>query len=1143
VLGGMAPSQFGEEWGEAAPLLAAAKELSEQAEKEATTGRAGSKALLRIASQQLEAARRAGNRKGEAGPLLAIAEGQLGAGAHGKALEASAEVIGLLRELGLEAGEAGALQLLAEVHLAAASGADGEKASSESVAALQAAEEACVIFRRLGHSRGEVGAAQTLAKAQLAMRKPRESLQAAMQAFQAAERLGDKELQADTLGKVWKAKFMEGTTDQAAEVAAQQALELYRELKDASGEATMLHALACAQLGGKRPEEATQSAEKALTLFRTLGDKVGEMAVLEKISDIYQYKVRAQSKHRLSDTIETVTTPGEAKKLSAALMEAVALLRKGSKKKRSIMLARCATARAAEQAQGEFSQALRIAAETLALTWGIADEEASAEVEAAALACKLRPEDLEGRTVALLREAEDRAGEAAALCLAAEVRFLWADTSASTAEKAEASLAALAKARTLYQEMGDKASEMAVLDSMIAPTASSSSYEAALQIADDALAIQKELKDARGMAELSHLTVALHLSAGAPGRALQKAQEARRLGREANGTPKVWAGRAIHGALVAQLMRADHTAALGSATELVQFFRMAGLPKGEATTWLMMAEVHLGKGIPEQALRAAKEALSLCRAQGDREVEASVLTAVANAFLQVSRGPEALRAATRAAALLEEAGDEVGTANARTQLAQAHLATSDPRAALTDAAEAVALHRRLGGGRGEAQALQTLAESYLRTEDKNNAMQAAKDAREIFKRLGDKAGEASTLNTMAGILTMAGENEEALKNARASLKGFHEAGDKKGEAAAKETCQNLRGKANRPKAEVAGGEKPPFGLTKVIQSCVPGYSGPRSQKKEAMFSARCFAGQMENKDLAGMLCLVTGASRGVGKGIAEELAQNGAIVYVTGRSAPGKVTDPQLQGTVDETVASFVKLGGLGVSVHADHIQESQSKALASIIASNHGRLDCCVNNAFYFPKPEQCFFNTPLWQQPMRFLHEQAQVGSINHAALTMMLLPCLRRGKGLVVNVSSGSSMNAVNGTFPLSYMCSKSAYDRVMMALGEQVAHYKVHSITLWPGQVRSERTVVHARRWGYRMNDIEYCRFSGKAVATLLMQDSVELAQYTGSHRIISSADIAVSEQDAYRHEGGLLSFTTGGRASYKAVAPNPMQALE
>jgi dehydrogenase/reductase SDR family protein 1 len=395
---------------------------------------------------------------------------------------------------------------------------------------------------------------------------------------------------------------------------------------------------------------------------------------------------------------------------------------------------------------------------------------------------------------------------------------------------------------------------------------------------------------------------------------------------------------------------------------------------------------------------------------------------------------------------------------------------------------------------------------------------------------------------MAGIMVMAGNDDEALQKARESLKQFHEAGDKKGEAAAKETCANLRGKANRPKVEESNAEKP-FGLKTNIASCTAGYSGPRSMGKEPMTSTRLIVGQSEKKDLAGHVCVVTGASRGIGKGIAEMLAESGAVVYVTGRSAPGKVTDPQVQGTVDETVASFVKLGGLGVTLHMDHAQDTQNKALATLIATNHGRLDCCVNNAFYFPKPDTIFYSTPLWQQPLRLMNEQSQVGAFNHAALTMMLMPCLRRGKGLVVNVSSGSSQSHLLGTFPVTYMVNKACFDRTMAALAEQVAHYQVHIITLWPGQVKTERTILNARRTGYRMVDLEYTRFSGKAVVEVLKQDPVQLAQFAAKHRILATADIVTHEQDGYRNEGGLNSFTTGGRISYKAVAPAIMQGVE
>merc|ERR1712048_697202 len=132
----------------------------------------------------------------------------------------------------------------------------------------------------------------------------------------------------------------------------------------------------------------------------------------------------------------------------------------------------------------------------------------------------------------------------------------------------------------------------------------------------------------------------------------------------------------------------------------------------------------------------------------------------------------------------------------------------------------------------------------------------------------------------------------------------------------------------------------------------------------------------------------------------------------------GASTDALLAGSVDETAGMLSKLGGVGVALHADHSQYMQNKATVGLIAGAHGRLDVLVNNAFYIPKPDTVFFGTPCWKQPLRFLNEQLSVGGYNHMAQTIMFAPYLRRGKGMVIGVSSWGSQYPIT-VFPCSYL----------------------------------------------------------------------------------------------------------------------------
>jgi NAD(P)-dependent dehydrogenase (short-subunit alcohol dehydrogenase family) len=93
-----------------------------------------------------------------------------------------------------------------------------------------------------------------------------------------------------------------------------------------------------------------------------------------------------------------------------------------------------------------------------------------------------------------------------------------------------------------------------------------------------------------------------------------------------------------------------------------------------------------------------------------------------------------------------------------------------------------------------------------------------------------------------------------------------------------------------------------------------------------------------------MIVVVTGASRGAGKGIAVALGAAGATVYVTGRSVAG--ADSPHGGTVAETARLITEAGGQGIAVAADHGDDQAVGALFDRIKREHGKLDILVNNA-----------------------------------------------------------------------------------------------------------------------------------------------------------------------------------------------------
>jgi NAD(P)-dependent dehydrogenase (short-subunit alcohol dehydrogenase family) len=125
------------------------------------------------------------------------------------------------------------------------------------------------------------------------------------------------------------------------------------------------------------------------------------------------------------------------------------------------------------------------------------------------------------------------------------------------------------------------------------------------------------------------------------------------------------------------------------------------------------------------------------------------------------------------------------------------------------------------------------------------------------------------------------------------------------------------------------------------------------------------------EELDGMVAVVTGASRGAGRGIALVLGERKATVYITGRSVMGAPSAAGRQGTIEDTASAVTRRGGKGVAVRCDHTVDRDVAALVERIEHEQGRLDLLVNNAwggYQSPadQPDVPFFDLPFWEQPM---------------------------------------------------------------------------------------------------------------------------------------------------------------------------------
>jgi NAD(P)-dependent dehydrogenase (short-subunit alcohol dehydrogenase family) len=216
--------------------------------------------------------------------------------------------------------------------------------------------------------------------------------------------------------------------------------------------------------------------------------------------------------------------------------------------------------------------------------------------------------------------------------------------------------------------------------------------------------------------------------------------------------------------------------------------------------------------------------------------------------------------------------------------------------------------------------------------------------------------------------------------------------------------------------------------------------------------------------LAGKVALVTGASRGIGKGIALVLAEQGARVYITGRTV--KEGDYYLPGTVGGTAAECdargQQSGGSGVAVACDHGDDAAVAALFDRIARDEGRLDILVNNAFTLS--DDLLEPKGFWEKPLSNL-EMWDVGvKSNYVASWHAAKIMAPQGSGLIVAISGFAGTTY---TYGVIFGTSKTAVGRMTRDMAMELAPHNVAAVTLWQGLTLTEKAQDNLAKMGDKM----------------------------------------------------------------------------
>jgi NAD(P)-dependent dehydrogenase (short-subunit alcohol dehydrogenase family) len=266
-------------------------------------------------------------------------------------------------------------------------------------------------------------------------------------------------------------------------------------------------------------------------------------------------------------------------------------------------------------------------------------------------------------------------------------------------------------------------------------------------------------------------------------------------------------------------------------------------------------------------------------------------------------------------------------------------------------------------------------------------------------------------------------------------------------------------------------------------------------------------------ELEGKVALVSGATRGGGRGIAVALGEAGATVYATGRSTRERRSEIDRPETIEETAELVSAAGGEGIPVAVDHLDQAQVRRLAKRIDSDHGRLNVLVNDIW---GAEHIFeWNKPIWEHDLDKGLRILRLAIDTHLITSHHALPLLvRQPGGLVVEVTDGTAdYNANHYRVNTFYDLAKASLIRLAWSQGQELKPHGATAVALTPGWMRSELMLEHHSVSEENWRDAtertpHFCisespRFVGRAVAALAADP--EAARWNGQS--LSSGQLA------------------------------------
>ena len=255
--------------------------------------------------------------------------------------------------------------------------------------------------------------------------------------------------------------------------------------------------------------------------------------------------------------------------------------------------------------------------------------------------------------------------------------------------------------------------------------------------------------------------------------------------------------------------------------------------------------------------------------------------------------------------------------------------------------------------------------------------------------------------------------------------------------------------------------------------------------------------------LEGKIAVVTGASRGIGKGVALALGELGATVYVTGR------TTGEGERTIDTTARQVTEAGGEGRAIQCDHGDDNDIAALFERIGQEVDCIDILVNNVYKIPNPPA--WGGGYWDHPIQVWDDQVGIGLRAHYVASWHAAALMFKSEGAAMfNISSpgGQSYH-----FSSSYGAGKAGLDRLTKDMAHELDPKGIPAVVIYPGSVATEFIQDHAEAQGMDLSQSQTPLLVGRSVAALAATD--DLMKRTG--QILWVEDL-VEEFDLFDENG-------------------------